>query len=445
MLQKERTPPPTASTSSTSQAELSPSPRVSAKLSRLSVQFSLSSDEEERSPQPGPGRHNDHSQVGSVQKFLTKPVAAGQQSRARKPSQTKTRRVRVARKLADDLKGTSLLTESGTEEPRSGSKSSSGPIDPGLLANSYANFSSDSAKALIAAMEAGEQSGGSRPVSQGSSGSNISVSESCLGQARLGLTKSTRKEAEAPEDLNTTSLTPVDMEAATPITAPAPSQRKDLDTAPSTPSEPANSVLKGLTVFVDFRDGADNRSGSVKSMATKLGAAVSERLNNTVTHVIFKDGSLPNYKKACRLGLHIVSFSWLDGSRREGRKLAESDHPTVSKEKYDSPGLFPKIRKIKSMQPKTVEEDFQSASKSLNRKLKSQARKKLIEDQLQSASKSDGPAPAVAPSSRRTPSSLDRLTRAINSPVVTPVRAKPALSPILSPSSQDVDTPLAER
>ena len=184
----------------------------------------------------------------------------------------------------------------------------------------------------------------------------------------------------------------------------------------------------------------------MQDQLTALGAKVSERLTKQVTHVIFKDGSLPNYKKACRLGLHIVSFSWLDGSRREGRKLAESDHPTVSKEKYDSPGLFPKIRKIKSMQPKTVEEDFQSASKSLNRKLKSQARKKLIEDQLQSASKSDGPAPAVAPSSRtRTPSSLDRLTRAINSPVVTPVRAKPALSPILSPSSQDVDTPLAER
>ena len=65
--------------------------------SRLSVQFPLSSDEE-GSPPPGPSRHNDHSQVGSVQKFLTKPVPAVQQDRAEKTTkthQTKTKRVRV--------------------------------------------------------------------------------------------------------------------------------------------------------------------------------------------------------------------------------------------------------------------------------------------------------------------------------------------------------------
>ena len=436
LLQKERTPSP--STSSRSKARLS-SPRASARLSLVSSQFALSSDSE-----PSPPRHNDHSQVGSVQKFLNKakPVQAGQQIRGgRTIKTTKTRRVPVARKLAEDLKGTSLVNDSTAEESSS-SKSSSGPIDPGLLANSYANFSSDSAKALIAAMEAGEHRASSRPVSQTSSGSNISVSESCVGRS------------EGPEDLNTTSLTPVDMEAATPITAPAPTESHDLDTTRSAPAEPerperpARPVLEGVIVFVDFRTGADNRGASVEALARELGATVSERLTSTVTHVIFKDGSLPNYKKAQRLGLSVVAFSWLDASRKAGRRLEEKDHPSVSKEKYDSPGLFPKIRKMKSMQPKTVEEDFESASKSLNRKLKIQARKKLLDDKSKSDSKSEKPAPAAPSSSRKTPSSLDRLTRAINSPgagVVTPVRARPALSPILSPSSQDVDTPLAER
>ena len=410
------------------------SPRASARLSLVSTQFALSSDSE-----PSPPRHNDHSQVGSVQKFLNKakPVQAGQQIRGGRTIKTiKTRRVPVARKLAEDLKGTSLVNDSTAEESSS-SKSSSGPIDPGLLANSYANFSSDSAKALIAAMEAGEHRASSRPVSQTSSGSNISVSESC---GRMG--------SEGSEDLNTTSLTPVDMEAATPITAPAPAQSRDLDTTRSAPAEPERPVLEGVVVFVDFRTGADNRGASVEALARELGATVSERLTSTVTHVIFKDGSLPNYKKAQRLGLSVVAFSWLDASRKAGRRLEEKDHPSVSKEKYDSPGLFPKIRKMKSMQPKTVEEDFESASKSLNRKLKIQARKKLLDDKSKSDSKSEKAAAPAPSSSRKTPSSLDRLTRAINSPgagVVTPVRARPALSPILSPSSQDVDTPLAER
>ena len=411
----------------------------------MSAQFALSSDEE-ASPQCDAPRQDDHSQVGSVQKFLTKakPVPAGQQSRGgRKTTKTtNTRRVPVARKLAEDLKGTSLANDSIAEESSS-SKSFSGPIEPGLMANSYANFSSDSVKALIAAMEAGEHQASSRPVSQTSSGSNISVSESCVGRSKKG--------PEGPEDPDTTSLTPVDMEAATPISAPAPSQTHDLDktrAAPSEPERPERPVLEGVTVFVDFRTGADNRGASVKALAMELGATVSERLTSTVTHVIFKDGSLPNYKKAQRLGLHIVAFSWLDGSRKTGRRLEEKDHPSVSKEKYDSPGLFPEIRKVKSMQPKTVEEDFASATKSLNRRLKMQARKKLVDDQSKSNSRSESLAPAAPPSSRKTPSSLDRLTRAINSPgagVVTPVRPRPVLSPILSPSSQDIDTPLAER
>ena len=399
LLQKERTP--------------SPSP------SKAPIPVS-SSDEEPDSPQSDP-RHSDHSQVGSVQKFLTKakPAApAGKPSRGGEKS--KPKRTRVARKLAEDLKETSLVNKSS-------SKSSSGPLDPRLLGNSYADFSSDSAKALIAALEGGGGGQQSRSGSQNSSTSTISVSSSCQGRGELQ-----EAEGAAEPELDTTSLTPVDMEVAT----PAPSQST------------ARPILEGVKVFVDFRTGADNRGASVKSLATRLGASVAERLNSEVTHVIFKDGSLATYKKAVRLGIHIVAFSWLEASRKAGEKLAETKHPTVSKEKYDSPGLFPKIRKLKSMQPKTVEEDFESASKSLKRRLKIQARKNLPEEKNQPESPSEDRAAAMPSSSRRRSlSSLDRLTSVINnSPgLVTPVRARPVTSPLLSPSQQDVDTPLAER
>ena len=271
------------------------SPRA-IRLSRLSAQFSLSSSEDEPSPRREP-RPNDHSQVGSVQKFLTKPVPAPAREPSRGGRKTKTKRGRVARKLAEDLKGTSLVRESTEEQS---STSSAAPIDPRLLANSYADFSSDSAKALIAAMEGGKQQGNSRPASQSSQsscGSNISVSESCLGRGGLVPSESGRKEGEGEEkEPDDTSLTPVDMEVATPVTAPAPTQTNHLDTSTTSTSiiPSVKSVLEGVTVLVDFRTRANNRSASVKSFATKLGAAVSDRLNSEVKHVIIKDGSLAN-------------------------------------------------------------------------------------------------------------------------------------------------------
>ena len=64
-------------------------------------------------------------------------------------------------------------------------------------------------------------------------------------------------------------------------------------------------------------------------------------------------------------------------SRVGGRKMAEAKFPSVSRDKYESPGknslsgkqlillpvlgLFPRLRKLKSMQPKTLEEDYEAA------------------------------------------------------------------------------------
>ena len=100
------------------------------------------------------------------------------------------------------------------------------------------------------------------------------------------------------------------------------------------------------------RTNHENRSRCVQDQLTALGAKVSERLTKQVTHVIFKDGSLSTYNKAKRLGAHIVSVTWIEACKKEGARVDEALFPTVSKERYDSPGLFPKLRKAKSMQPK---------------------------------------------------------------------------------------------
>ena len=395
ILQKERTPSPHHEPTLTS-------PRSRATAARLSAQFPDSSDSE-------PGEPDNDSRLGSVQKFLPKPKPVSLKAKeptARKAKPRK-RKERVVRKLSVDLRRKSLINETIEEEstPPSSDKIQ---IDPKLLVNSYQNFSTDSAKELIAAMEKGAEQG--RTGSQ-SSGSSISVSESCLAptEPTAGPSKAT----------DVTSLTPVDMEAATPLPAPP---------------------LDGLVVHVDFRTGADNRRRPLEKMASSLGARVEPHLNSEVTHLVFKDGSMAAYKKAKKNGVKIVAFSWLEACRASGKRVPEDEHPSVSKEKYDSPGLFPKVRKIKSMQPKTLEEDLEAAGRSLSRKQKIQSRKQnLVKVPEQSIS---SPAHRVLRNAVDSP--LDKMRSLNLSLSLTPASAGGSARDV-SPSQADLDTPLAER
>ena len=46
----------------------------------------------------------------------------------------------------------------------------------------------------------------------------------------------------------------------------------------------------------------------------------------------------------------------MDACKKEAKKLDEANYPPMNFEKYESPGLFPKLRKGKSFQPKSDEE-----------------------------------------------------------------------------------------
>lgn len=131
--------------------------------------------------------------------------------------------------------------------------------------------------------------------------------------------------------------------------------------AQSDVDSPANdkslsSILEGVTAYVEFRTNHENRSKCVQDELTAIGATISHKLNSTVTHMIFKDGSLATYNKAKKMGIFIVSAMWIEACKLEKAKVSEALFPSVSKDRYDSPGLFPKLRKFKSMQPKTDEE-----------------------------------------------------------------------------------------
>ena len=126
----------------------------------------------------------------------------------------------------------------------------------------------------------------------------------------------------------------------------------EIDSQPS-----LSSVLNKVIAHVEVRTQNENRSAGVENQLLALGASVSKTLSFNVTHLVFKDGSLATYKKAKRLGIHIVSISWIEACKKVRSRVVEADYPCSSKERYESPGLFPKLRKARSMQPKADEED----------------------------------------------------------------------------------------
>ncbi|MBM3938235.1 MAG: hypothetical protein FJ333_06220 [Sphingomonadales bacterium] len=57
------------------------------------------------------------------------------------------------------------------------------------------------------------------------------------------------------------------------------------------------------------------------------------QLNQQVTHVIFRDGSLANFKKAKRLGLPILSYLWVEACKEAGKLVPWDPYPSTSLER----------------------------------------------------------------------------------------------------------------
>ena len=155
-------------------------------------------------------------------------------------------------------------------------------------------------------------------------------------------------------------------------------------------------------VSFQVRTSHENRSRCVQDQLTALGAKVSERLTKQVTHVIFKDGSLGTYNRAKRLGAHIVSVTWIEACKKEGARVDEALFPTVSKERYDSPGLFPKLRKAKSMQPKDDAEMARQLELAQKRR-KRRMEKEQTRNATTGTASGDSPAAGGASAERRKP------------------------------------------
>ena len=167
------------------------------------------------------------------------------------------------------------------------------------------------------------------------------------------------------------------------------------------------------------------------------------------THVVFKEGSLSTYNKAKKLNLHIVSVNWIEACKKQHSKPEEHLFPPMNQEKYDSPGLFPKLRKTKSLQPKSDEE----FSKLMDAKAKRIMKKKLAATEMPEKS-SFSPIPNTPKCSPKVPKRrrsqiLDTLKEyeemEKNSPVAAATTPKVPATPVSPCSSEDLDTPLLKK
>lgn len=61
-----------------------------------------------------------------------------------------------------------------------------------------------------------------------------------------------------------------------------------------------------------MRSTNDNRSDAIRKELEQLGATVTKKFTEDVTHVIFKEGSKRTKTKAAKNKCHLVSVLWVD-------------------------------------------------------------------------------------------------------------------------------------
>jgi hypothetical protein len=85
---------------------------------------------------------------------------------------------------------------------------------------------------------------------------------------------------------------------------------------------------------------------------------------------VFNDGLWSTYKKAVKKKVHLVSVSWIEECKKAQTIVSERLFPPYDMGKYESPCLFKRFRKVKSLQP-----NFEGMGE---QKIKKRRQKKLV-------------------------------------------------------------------
>ena len=85
---------------------------------------------------------------------------------------------------------------------------------------------------------------------------------------------------------------------------------------------------------------------------------------------MFNDGLWSTYKKAVKKKVHLVSVTWIEECKKAQTIVSERLFPPYDMEKYQSPCLYKRFRKVRSLQP-----NFEDMGE---RKIKKRRQKKLV-------------------------------------------------------------------
>ncbi|XP_063412281.1 microcephalin-like [Mytilus trossulus] len=165
----------------------------------------------------------------------------------------------------------------------------------------------------------------------------------------------------------------------TPPTASLITANDDDDDLPATQMLD-NRVLKNVIAYVEVRSTNDNRSDAIRKELEHLGATVTKKFTEDVTHVIFKEGSKRTKTKAAKNKCHLVSVLWVDSCKQYQEHVSERLYPAVLPTTNKGTPLFlAKLKKAKSMQPSNFDEEVANSAERCNK------RKKQLVEKLQSS------------------------------------------------------------
>jgi len=158
---------------------------------------------------------------------------------------------------------------------------------------------------------------------------------------------------------------------------------EDIEDLPCTQAVP---LFDNLVFFVEVMSGRYNISNITEKKIVEYGGSCVKKLYKRVTHVIFTFGTRVNYLKAKKLGVPILSETFVTECIKAGKIVAASQYPSINIEDYDK-GKFPSLRKLKSYTIRPVEERMAIIDEKFKRKKRKEERERQKEEERKKAAK----------------------------------------------------------
>ncbi|ORZ01495.1 hypothetical protein BCR43DRAFT_487021 [Syncephalastrum racemosum] len=121
---------------------------------------------------------------------------------------------------------------------------------------------------------------------------------------------------------------------------------------PPPPPQDPNQILKGVVACLDIRtEDGDDVSQNFEHALHSMGAKTRKTIADSVTHLVFKNGSPATLRKALGKKIHVVNLLWITRCKREGRRFDESNFAIEGPQGL----MMASKRRRKSMDPGKVE------------------------------------------------------------------------------------------